>query len=241
MSDGCAVVTGGSRGIGAAIACSLASDGWPVVVNYRSDAVAAGEVVERINRDGGKAVAVQADLSQADSAKTLCAAAAARFDAVAVLVNNAGITADNLSMLLTDDEWQRVIETNLSGAFRCTREVLPAMVRARFGRVVNIASIVGTRANPGQSNYSAAKAGLIAFTRSMAVEVARKGVTANCVVPGLIDTELTSSTPREFTDRVPMRRAGSPEDVAGAVRFLVSPAASYITGAEIVVDGGLSA
>ena len=158
-----------------------------------------------------------------------------------VLVNNAGVRADGLSPQLRDDDWARVLETNLTGAFRLTRRVLGPMLRARFGRVVNIASIVGLRANPGQANYAAAKSGLIGFTRTVAAEVARRGVTVNAVAPGLVDTELTSDVRRELVERVPARRAGRPEEVAACVRFLASDDAGYVTGSVLTVDGGLSA
>jgi 3-oxoacyl-[acyl-carrier protein] reductase len=160
---------------------------------------------------------------------------------VLVLVNNAGMTADGLSMRLSDDDWDRVLETNLSAAFRLTRRALVAMMRARFGRIVNIASVVGLRANAGQANYAASKAGLIAFTKSVAVEVARKGVTVNVVAPGLIDTELTGGLGDGLLQAVPARRAGTPEEVAACVRFLVSDDASYVTGTTLTVDGGMTA
>jgi 3-oxoacyl-[acyl-carrier protein] reductase len=160
---------------------------------------------------------------------------------VLVLVNNAGTRADGLTVQMEDDAWQLVVETNLSAAFRLTRRAVRTMTRQRFGRVINIASIVGPKANAGQANYAAAKAGLIGFTRTVAVEVARRGVTVNAVAPGLVDTELTEGIPSKFLEAIPARRAGTPEDVAACVRFLASDAAGYVTGTTLTVDGGLSA
>jgi 3-oxoacyl-[acyl-carrier protein] reductase len=240
--EGCALVTGASRGIGAAIAKSLAADGWPVGVNYRSDRDAADKVVAEIESDGGKAVAVGADVADPGAAEELFKSVESHFDApVLVLVNNAGITRDDLAPSLDDDQWSAVIETDLTAAFRLTRRALKSMMRARSGRIVNISSVVALRANPGQSNYAAAKAGLIAFTKTAAVEVARRGVTINAVAPGWIETEMTAGVSDDLLKAVPARRAGKPEEVAACVRFLVSEEAGYVTGAVLSVDGGLAA
>ena len=242
MPEGCALVTGASRGIGAAIAKSLAADGWPVGVNYRSDKDAADKVVAEIESDGGKAVAVGADVADPGAAEELFKSVESHFDApVLVLVNNAGITRDDLAPSLDDDQWSAVIETDLTAAFRLTRRALKSMMRARSGRIVNISSVVALRANPGQSNYAAAKAGLIAFTKTAAVEVARRGVTINAVAPGWIETEMTAGVSDDLLKAVPARRAGKPEEVAACVRFLVSEEAGYVTGAVLSVDGGLAA
>jgi 3-oxoacyl-[acyl-carrier protein] reductase len=242
MPEGCALVTGASRGIGAAIAKALAADGWPVGVNYRSDKEAAEKVVAEIESDGGKAVALGADVAEPGAAEELFKSVESHFDApVLVLVNNAGITRDDLAPSLDDDQWSAVIDTDLTAAFRLTRRALKSMMRARSGRVVNISSVVALRANPGQSNYAAAKAGLIAFTKTAAVEVARRGVTINAVAPGWIETEMTAGVSDDLLKAVPARRAGKPEEVAACVRFLVSEEAGYVTGAVLSVDGGLAA
>jgi len=241
VETGCALVTGASRGIGAATAKALASDGWRVGVNYRSDAAGAGRTVAEIEDAGGTAIALQGDVSNPAAADELFARLEAELGPVLVLVNNAGITADNLSPALSDDDWDRVVDTNLTGAFRLTRRALRPMLRARFGRIVNVASIVGTNANPGQANYAAAKAGLIGLTKTVAAEVAKKGVTVNAVAPGLIATEMTEGLDGSMLAHVPAKRAGTPEEVAACVRFLVSPDAAYVTGTTLTVDGGLSA
>jgi 3-oxoacyl-[acyl-carrier protein] reductase len=239
---GCALVTGASRGIGAAIARALAADGWTVGVNYRVDRDGAQGVVEEIVRDGGRAVALPADVCDPRAPDELFAALEERFDApVLALVNNAGINRDDLTPSLGDEEWQQVIDTNLTAAFRMTRRALRPMMRARTGRIVNVSSVVGLRANPGQSNYAAAKAGLIALTKTAAVEVARRGITINAVAPGWIDTEMTSEVNQGLLEAVPARRAGTPHEVAACVRFLASDEASYVTGAVLPVDGGLAA
>ena len=240
-NEGCALVTGASRGIGAAVAAALATDGWPVGVNYRSDADGAQRVAEAIAAAGGSAVPVAGDVADPDAATRLFDEIEERFGPVLVLVNNAGVRDDGLAMQLDDDAWQRVIDTNLSAAFRLTRRAVGTMVRKRFGRVVNIASVVGPKANAGQANYAASKAGLIGFTRTVAVEVARRGVTVNAVAPGFIETDMTEDLPAGVLDAVPARRAGRPEDVAACVRFLASPQAAYVTGTTLTVDGGLSA
>lgn len=242
MPDGCALVTGAARGIGAATALALADAGWPVGVNYRSDAKGAEALVARIESAGGSAMPIGADVSDVDAIDGLFGELEERFGRVLVLVNNAGVRADGLSPQLGDDEWQMVIETNLSGAFRSTRRALGPMLRARFGRIVNVASIVGPRANPGQANYAASKAGLIGLTRTVAVEVARRGVTVNAVAPGFVETRLTEGiTGNGLVESIPARRIGTPEEVAACVRFLASPEASYVTGTTLTVDGGLSA
>jgi 3-oxoacyl-[acyl-carrier protein] reductase len=239
--EGTAVVTGASRGIGAAIARDLAAEGWPVVVNFRSGEEAAQGVVGAIAEAGGRARALRADVSDAAEADALLRDAEAAYGPVLVLVNNAGVTADGLSPQLSDDAWQRVVDTNLTAAFRLTRGALRAMLRARFGRIVNVASVVGLRANPGQANYAAAKAGLIGMTRTIAAEVARRGITVNAVAPGFIATDMTEGLGDRVVEAIPARRVGTPEEVAAAVRFLTSDAASYITGTTLTVDGGLTA
>ena len=257
---GCALVTGASRGIGAATARALAAEGWSVGINYSRDREGAEAVAGSIADDGGNAIALGADVADGSAADEMLARLTDEHGPVLVLVNNAGMTADNLSMRLSDEDWSRVLDVNLTGAFRLTREALGPMMRQRFGRVINVSSVVGLRANPGQANYAASKAGLIAFTRTVAAEVARRGVTVNAVAPGLIETELT----RDFTDNgadpahhgsrsrapshqsalldaIPARRPGSPEEVAACIRFLASDEAAYVTGAVLPIDGGMSA
>jgi 3-oxoacyl-[acyl-carrier protein] reductase len=239
---GCALVTGGSKGIGAAIARALASDGWAVAVNYRSDPAGAAAVVQEIERAGGTATALAGDVADREMPDHLFTAAEQAFGKpVLALVNNAGISADNLSPSLGDEEWDSVIETNLNAAFRFTRRALRPMMKARYGRIINISSVVGLRANPGQANYAAAKSGLIGLTKTVAVEVARRGVTVNAVAPGWIETAMTADVDTTLLSAVPARRAGTPEEVAACVRFLASKEASYVTGAVLTVDGGLAA
>jgi 3-oxoacyl-[acyl-carrier protein] reductase len=251
-STGSALITGASRGIGAATAQALAAEGWAVGVNYRRDREGAERIVSLVEEDGGTALAIAADVADGAAADEMLAQVTERLGPVLVLVNNAGMTADGLSMRLSDEDWDRVLDVNLTAAFRLTRSVIGPMMRQRFGRVINVSSVVGMRANAGQANYAASKAGLIAFTRTVAVEVARRGVTVNAVAPGLIETELT----RDFTpgangddandstgllDAIPARRTGSPEEVAACIRFLASDEASYVTGAVLPIDGGMSA
>ncbi|MGB9183018.1 MAG: SDR family oxidoreductase, partial [Solirubrobacteraceae bacterium] len=207
-----------------------------------SDQAAADAVVAEIESAGGRALAVAGDIADLAVADRLLGTLEENFGTpVLVLVNNAGITADDLTPSLSDDAWQRVIDTDLSAAFRLIRRALKPMLRARSGRIVNIASISGLRANPGQANYAAAKAGLIALTKTTAVEVARRGITVNAVAPGLIETDMTSEMTSDLLAHVPARRMGTPDDVAACVRFLISDAASYVTGAVLSVDGGLAA
>jgi 3-oxoacyl-[acyl-carrier protein] reductase len=241
MREGCALVTGASRGIGAAVARALAEDGWPVGINYRSDGDGAERVAAAIEAAGGSAVPLAADVADSGAAAGLFGSLEERFGPVLVLVNNAGVRADGLSPQLSDEDWHSVIDTNLSAAFWTTRRALGPMLRARFGRIVNVASVVGPRANAGQSNYAASKAGLIGFTRTVAAEVARRGVTVNAVAPGFVQTELTADVPAEVLSAVPARRPGKPEEVAACVRFLAGDAASYVTGTTLTVDGGMSA
>jgi 3-oxoacyl-[acyl-carrier protein] reductase len=242
-TDSCALVTGASRGIGAAIAKALAAEGWPVGINFRSDDEGAGSVVAEIEATGGQALPVQGDVVDPDAVESVFAELEQRFGPVLVLVNNAGVRADGLSMQIDDEEWEHVLATNLSGAFRTTRRALKGMMRERHGRVINISSVVGgVRGNAGQANYAASKAGLVGFTRTVAAEVARRGVTVNAVAPGLVETELTEGIDQQrFIDAVPARRAGTPEEIAAAVRFLASDDAAYITGITLTVDGGLTA
>jgi 3-oxoacyl-[acyl-carrier protein] reductase len=240
--EGCALVTGAARGIGAATARALAEAGWPVGINYRSDADGAEAVAREIEQSGGRARAIQADVADPAAIDELFGELESGLGQVLVLVNNAGTRADALSPQLGDEEWETVIETNLSAAFRVTRRALRPMLRARFGRIVNVASIVGMRANAGQANYAASKAGLIALTRTVAVEVARRGVTVNAVAPGFVETRLTEGIGTNgLVDSIPARRVGTAEEVAACVRFLASPEASYVTGTTLTVDGGLSA
>jgi 3-oxoacyl-[acyl-carrier protein] reductase len=237
-----ALVTGGSRGIGRACALALAASGFTVAVNYQARAEAAQAVVESIVQAGGQALAVRADVSQREDVEALMRQTRERLGSLAVLVNNAGITRDGLLLRMTDDDWDAVLNTNLRGAFLCTRAALRDMIKARWGRVINISSVVGITGNAGQANYAAAKAGLVGMTRSVAREVASRAITVNAVAPGYISTDITEPLPAELKAgilaAIPAKRFGTPEDVAGVVAFLASDAAQYITGQLLNVDGG---
>ena len=237
-----ALVTGASKGIGAAVAIALAEDGWSVGVNYRSDKEGAEKTVKAIEDAGGKAIAIEGDVADANGVPDeLFSKLEEELGPVLALVNNAGITADGLAIQLEDEQWDKVIDTNLTAAFRMTRRAIRPMIKARFGRIINIASVVGPRANAGQSNYAAAKAGLIGMTKTVAAEVARRGVTVNAVAPGFIATSMTEDIPDAVMEAVPAKRPGTPEEVAAAVRFLASDEAGYVTGSTLYVDGGMSA
>lgn len=238
-----ALVTGSTRGIGRATALELARLGANIVINYRGSAEAAREVQALIEGRGGKAIAIAADVSQSAEVDRLFAAIGETFGAVDMLVNNAGLTRDNLLLRISEADWDAVLATNLKSAYLCAKAALRGMLRARWGRIVNVSSIVGIAGNAGQTNYAAAKAGVIALTKSLAQEVGSRGITVNAVAPGFIETEMTASLPealrRRMLDHVALGRAGTPEDVAAVISFLCTPAAGYITGQVLVVDGGM--
>ena len=236
-----ALVTGASRGIGAAIAQNLAAAGATVVVNYASSPAAAEAVVAEITAAGGKAWAQQANVADEEQVESLVKAVLEKEGRLDVLVNNAGITRDGLLMRMKSADWKSVIDLNLTGVFLCTRAVSRSMLKARSGRIINITSVVGLMGNPGQANYSAAKAGVIGLTRSSAAEFASRGVTVNAVAPGFIESDMTAELDKEpILAAIPLGRMGSAAEVAGAVRFLAAdPAAAYITGQVLQVDGGM--
>ena len=238
-----AVVTGASRGIGRAIASRLAAGGASVVVNYRSQEEAARRVVEAIESAGGIASAIQADVSLYHDAERLIRSSLEAYGPVAILVNNAGVTRDGLIMRMSEPDWDAVLDTNLKGAFNCIKAVIRPMMKQRYGRIVNISSVGGLAGNPGQANYSAAKAGLIGLTKAVAKEVGSRNITCNAVAPGLIETDMTTVLPEELRQQLinltPLGRPGQTEDIAHAVAFLTSDQASFITGQVLSVDGGL--
>ncbi len=236
-----AIVTGASRGIGKAIAIFLAKEGAEVIINYSSSLENANKVVSEINSFGGKAYPLQADISNEASVNELIKMVLDKNKKIDVLVNNAGITKDGLLMRMKTDDWQKVLDLNLSGVFYCTRAVSRQMLKQKKGRIINITSVVGLMGNPGQANYSAAKAGVIGLTQSAAKEFASRGITVNAVAPGFISTDMTKDLNSEaILSAIPLGRFGAPEDVAGAVKFLAAdPSAAYITGQTIQVDGGM--
>ncbi|GGE16604.1 beta-ketoacyl-ACP reductase [Marinithermofilum abyssi] len=238
-----AMVTGGSRGIGRAVSLELAEAGADVAVVYAGNRDAAEDVVNRIQDLGRKAVAIQANVSDAEQVDAAVKQVVSEFGRVDILVNNAGITRDMLLMRMKEEDWDQVVDTNLKGVFLCTKAVSRPMVKQRFGRIINISSVVGLMGNPGQANYVAAKAGVIGLTKTTAKELAARGVTVNAIAPGFIETDMTSQLGEdvrgELSKQIPLGRLGAPEDVAKAVRFLASDDAAYITGQTLNVDGGM--
>ncbi len=241
LADKVAIVTGGSRGIGRATAIALATEGAKVVVNYARSSDAAKEVVAEIQQHRGEAIAVGADVSQAEEVDSLIKQTLEKFSRIDILVNNAGITRDTLLMRMKSEDWQAVINLNLTGVFLCTKAVTKTMLKQRSGRIINIASVAGQMGNPGQANYSAAKAGVIGFTKTVAKELASRGITVNAVAPGFIATDMTEDLKSEDIIKfIPLGRYGKPEEIAGMIRFLAAdPAAAYITGQVFNVDGGM--
>jgi len=244
LTNKVAIVTGASRRIGRAIAIELARRGAAVVVNYNSKEAAAAEVVTLIKDAGGTAISVQADISDSAQASRLVRTTLNTFGQVDILVNNAGITRDRLLMMMSEADWDEVIRINLKSVFNCCKAVARPMVRRRQGRIINISSVSGTAGQPGQTNYSASKAGIIGFTKSLAKELGQRGITVNAVAPGFITTDLTADLPADLRqaaiDTTPVHRMGKPEEVAYAVAFLASDEAAFITGEVLTVDGGIS-
>lgn len=244
-----ALVTGSSRGIGAAIAKDLAAAGASVGINYRNNADLADQVIDEIRAAGGEALRVPGDVSDENAAEAVVKTTADRLGRLDILVNNAGINRDRLVMRMTADDWDEVLTVNLRGTFLPTRFAIPLMVRQRYGRIVNVSSVVGLSGNPGQANYAASKAGQVGMTKAIAREVASRNITVNAVAPGFIQVGESGGMTRGLTDeqrsqvlaRVPAGRFGSPEDVASAVTYLASPGAGYITGQVFTIDGGMTA
>lgn len=238
-----ALVTGGSRGIGRAIALKLAENGADVAINYAGNTAAAEEVKTAIEQMGRKALLVQGSVADTDGVQTIVNTVVKELGRLDILINNAGITRDGLLMRMKEADWDDVMHTNLKGVYNCSKAVLRTMMKQRSGQIVNMASVVGEMGNAGQTNYAAAKAGVIGFTKSLAKEVASRGITVNAIAPGFIATDMTSvltdDQKAEMARTIPLGRAGQPEDVANAVLFLVSEGAAYITGQVLNVDGGM--
>jgi len=244
LANRVAIVTGGGRGIGQTIALKLAEVGATVVVNDIGEASPVGSVAEEIKAMGGQSLAVLADVSSSSDVARLVEETMAAYGKVDILVNNAGIARDQLIIRMSDEDWDKVLSVNLKSAFLCSRAVLRYMIKQRWGRIISIASIVGLVGNPGQANYASAKAGIIGFTRTVAKEVAARGITANAIAPGFIDTEMTQRLDEDWKQQlkkqIPLGYFGSPRDVAEAVAFLASEEARYITGQVLSVDGGMA-
>lgn len=238
-----ALITGGSRGIGRAIAIELSRQGINIIITYNSSEEKALEVIKEVENNGVKGLAVKVDVSSEEDVKNMMKTIKNQFDSVDILVNNAGVTKDNLLLRMKTEEWDKVMDTNLKGVYLCTKAVARGMMKKRYGKIINIASVVGISGNAGQGNYSASKAGVIGFTKSIAKELGSRGITVNGVAPGFVETDMTEVLSEDIKkhslNMIPLKRFGKPEDIANVVVFLCSEKADYITGQIINVDGGM--